>query len=361
MSVLFATDAAMLADAGLEFLQPSGAGWLVLACAAVALLAWTASWRRAARARLADPALLARIAPAVLGARHGLRGTLLAAAAAFLGLALLDPRAGGRLEKVEQQGIDVMVVVDVSRSMLAEDAAPDRLTRAKQFASDLVEALGTDRVGLVEFAGVPALRCPLTFNHRSFRTQLDTLSPQATVRGGSLLGDAIRLAAESLGGEKADGEPLDGVGRAIVVLSDGEDMESAPVEAAATAATERGIRVVTIGLGSKTEGARVPLDGTGPRRYLVHEGQEVWTKMDPTLLAEVARAGDGFFVEAGTGQADMNEVAQLLAAGLDRQAREARDVSVKDPLFQLPAGLALLALVLECLVRPRTARRKEPA
>jgi Ca-activated chloride channel family protein len=342
-----------------EFLAPSGAVWLVLALAVVALLAWIAAWRRAARARLADAAILARIAPALSGTRHALRSVLVALSALALGVALLDPRAGGRVEKVEQQGIDVMVVVDVSRSMLAEDAAPDRLTRAKQFASDLVESLGSDRVGLIEFAGVPAMRCPLTFNHRSFRTQLDALSPQATVRGGSLLGDAIRLAAESLGGESSgeDDRAGDGVGRAIVVLSDGEDMESAPVEAAATAATERGIRIVTIGLGNKAEGARIPLDGPGSRRYLVHEGQEVWTKMDPRLLAEVAEAGGGFFVEAGTGQADMREVADLLAAGMERQSRERRDVSIKTPLFQALAVIALVALVLESLVPIRATPR----
>jgi len=362
-----AADAASSAaiSGGFEFLQPAGAAWMLLVALVIALLVWTAAWRRAARARFADSALLARIAPAMLGTRHALRSVLVALAALALGVALLDPRAGGRIEKVEQQGIDVMVVVDVSRSMLAEDAAPDRLTRAKQFASDLVESLGSDRVGLIEFAGVPAMRCPLTFNHRSFRTQLEALSPQATVRGGSLLGDAIRLAAESLGGEAAgdaagEGAVADGVGRAIVVLSDGEDMESAPVEAAATAATERGIRIVTIGLGNKTEGARIPLDGPGSRRYLVHEGQEVWTKMDPRLLAEVAEAGDGFFVEAGTGQADMREVADLLAAGMERQSRERRDVSIKTPLFQAFAVLALLALVVESLVPIRAARPESP-
>jgi Ca-activated chloride channel family protein len=163
------------------------------------------------------------------------------------------------------------------------------------------------------------------------------------------------MAADSLGGVAEDGKPLDPTGRAIVVLSDGEDMESAPVEAAATAATERGIRIVTIGIGDSAEGARIPVDGAGGKRYLVHEGEEVWTKMDPTLLAEVAKAGGGFFVEAGTGQADMRDVAGLLAAGLERQNRERKEVATKDPLFQILAALALAALVAESLVRPRKA------
>jgi Ca-activated chloride channel family protein len=231
--------------------------------------------------------------------------------------------------------------------MLAEDARPDRLSRARQFATDIVDALGGDRVGLVEFAGVPALRCPLTFNHRAFLTQLDTLSPQATVRGGSLLGDAIRLAAASLDGE--------GVGKVIVVLSDGEDMESEPIEAAATAAKEKGIRIVTVGIGDAREGARIPVtEGTGNRRYLVHDGQEVWTKMDPTLLAEVAKAGDGFFIDAGTGQADMSQAAALLRQGLTTKSRAQATVSTKEPLFQYLALAALVLLLLESLLPSRT-------
>jgi Ca-activated chloride channel family protein len=199
----------------------------------------------------------------------------------------------------------------------------------------------------VEFAGVPALRCPLTFNHRAFLTQLDTLSPQATVRGGSLLGDAIRLAAASLDGE--------GVGKVIVVLSDGEDMESEPIEAAATAAKEKGIRVVTVGIGDAREGARIPVtERAGNRRYLVHDGQEVWTKMDPTLLAEVAKAGDGFFIDAGTGQADMSQAAALLRQGLTTKSRAQATVSTKEPLFQYLALSALVLLLLESLLPSRT-------
>ncbi|MFM7259734.1 MAG: VWA domain-containing protein [bacterium] len=339
----------MLADTGFEFMQPEGLWWLVTAGLSVAATFSLAVWRGRARKALADAPLLTEIAPRILGARTGLRATLVAAASLILALALLDPRIGGRTEKVEQTGIDVMVVVDVSRSMLAEDAAPDRLSRAKQFATDIVDALGSDRVGLIEFAGVPALRCPLTFNHRAFLTQLETLTPQATVRGGSLLGDAIRLAASCLSG--------DGVGKVVIVLSDGEDMESAPVEAAATAATENGIRIVTVGIGDSGEGARIPVPAGNQKRYLVHDGQEVWTKMDPTLLAEVAKAGDGFFIEAGTGQADLAQAAALLRQGMTTKARSQANVTTKEPLFQYLAGVALVLLVLEAVVGVRAGVR----
>ena len=200
----------------------------------------------------------------------------------------------------------------------------------------------------IEFAGVPSLRCPLTFNHRTFRVQLDALSPQSTVRGGSMLGDAIRLAASSLAGE--------GAGKAIVILSDGEDMQSEPVEAAAVAAKEQGIRVVTIGIGDATEGARIPVYERGQRRYIVHEGQEVWSRMNPKLLKQVADAGEGYFVEAGVAQADMDQLGRLLSGSLEKSTRERSDVSTKQPLFQLFAGAALVLLLAEMLLAPRVRR-----
>jgi Ca-activated chloride channel family protein len=337
---------------GIEWTKPSGLWWSLACVIAIALLVRLWLWRRTALRKLADANLLTQLAPNVLRAKHGLRVTLLALALVSLAVALFDPRTGGRTEKVEQRGVDLMVVIDVSRSMLAEDAQPNRLARARQFAMDLVDALGSDRVGLIEFAGVPALRCPLTFNHRAFVTQLETLSPQATIRGGSLLGDAIRLAAASLTGDTA----TKSTGGAIVILTDGEDMQSEPIEAAAQA-NERGIRVVTIGIGDPREGARIPVQSGALRRYLVHEGQEVWTKMDPSLLREVADAGGGFFVEAGTTQADIAATANLLRAGLQQRTTEAKDVSTKDPLFQWLAAIALLMLAAECVVGQPTASR----
>ena len=351
---------------GLEFARPSAALWLIVAVGCAALLTWLVLWRRGARARMADAALFARIAPGVVGARSTRRAVLLGAAILLLVPALMDPRGGKSLETVEQSSVDVMVVVDVSRSMLAEDATPNRLARAKQFASDLVEGVGSDRVGLIEFAGVPSLRCPLTFNHRSFRTQLESLSPQATIRGGSMLGDAIRLATTSLTGKASKGAISGGAeqdaaarqdagaGKAIVILTDGEDMQSEPVEAAAVAATDFGIRVVTIGIGDARDGGRIPVDARGQRRYLVHEGQEVWSKMDPSLLKQVADAGNGYFVEAGVEQADMAQLAGLLSAGLEKQTRQRSAVSTKQPLFQVFVALALALLVTESLLLART-------
>lgn len=337
---------------GFAFERPSALGWLWLA-GAVALVAWWA-WRRrrADLGRLADRKLLGEIAPDWRPGRRLLRDGLGVAALAFLALALMDPRWGATYEEVRRRGLDVIFVLDTSRSMLARDARPDRLTRSKQFISDAVEAMAGDRVGLVTFAGVPKLASPLTLNYQAFRLVLDETSTQDSARGGSMLGDAIRLAAASF----TDDEKA---GKAIVVLSDGEDMESFPVEAAENALAERGARVFTIGLGDANEGARIPVAGEGPEtRWLLHEGEEVWSRLNPDVLTETALAGGGAYIPAGTAQVDMAEVYDAVIAAAGRRDFEQGTVRRATPRFQLFAGVALALLVAESLLGILAARRK---
>jgi Ca-activated chloride channel family protein len=255
---------------------------------------------------------------------------------------------------VQRRGLDAIFVVDVSRSMLAGDATPSRLDRARQFVIDASEALQGDRVGLVDFAGSATLRVPLTLNYAAFRQAVQNLEPKGASRGGSMLGEAIRMAANSF-------PTADKGARAVIVLSDGEDMGSEPAKAAAEALESLGVRVFTVGIGDSRDGARIPVTGTdGQRRYLVHDGQEVWSRMNPDTLREIAQAGGGAFVPAGTAQLDMAAVYRDSLAGLDRVDQEASLVKRQTPRFQWFAGAALVLLVLESLVTDRRAR-KEPA
>ncbi len=329
-------------DLGFTFTHAAALGWLWLALPIMGVVFWSTLGRRRALSRFAQPHLLRALAPAVASLRPLLRAGLVCAAVLMLLLALLDPRWGGRIERVSQEGFDCVLVIDVSRSMLATDATPNRLERAKQFAGDLTEQLGGDRVGLVAFAGVPSVQCPLTFNHRTFLDQLRALTPQSTTRGGSMLGDAIRLAATGFG--ESEG------GRAIVVLSDGEDMESFPVEAAAEAFDKYGARTYCLGIGDTTEGARIPIETPTGTAFQLFEGQEVWSKMDPETLSAVASAGRGFFVAAGTAQVDMSEFHRKAESDIERTTREGADIAVRDPQFQWLAGLALVLLLAESFV-----------
>jgi len=329
-----------------EFSRPAAAAWLWLVAAVAAIALWRSAARRRLLERFAEAPLLQRIAPTTSAARPMVRIALAVAAMALLVLALLDPRWGFQYEEVERRGLDCFFVVDVSRSMLAEDASPNRLERAKAFIEDGLEALAGDRVGLIAYAGSAAIRCPLTLNHDLLRMAVAELGPESAPRGGSMLGDAIRLAGESFS-DTAPG------GKVIVVIADGEDQDSFPVEAAAKVHGDLGVRIFTVGIGDAREGARIPVDTPRGRQWLMHEGREVWTRMDERTLREVAAVAGGTFFPAGTRTIDMQEALERSLADLDRFAQQSTTIRRSTPRFQWFAGLALILLVAESLLSDR--------
>ena len=330
-----------------QFAQPYAAAWLWLVAGAVALMVLGLRRRTRLLQLVADHPLLARLAPSLDLSRAWIRAGVAAIAMVALTLGLMDPRWGMQVEQVQRTGLDVIFVMDVSRSMLAGDATPSRLERAKQFALDASEALDGDRVGLVDFAGTPAMRTPLTLNYAAFRQAVQNLEPKAAARGGSMLGEAIRMAANSFpAGDKG--------AKAIIVLSDGEDMDSKPADAAKAAFEEFGVRTFTVAIGDPRDGARIPVMGAdGQRRYLVHDGQEVWSKMNPDTMRDIAQAGGGAFVPAGTAQLDMAAVYRDSLGNLDRIDQESSLVKRQTPRFQWFAAAALVLLAVESLITDR--------
>ncbi len=330
----------------LDFEHPGALAWLWLVPIVGLVVAWSLAARRRQLDRFADHPLLRRLAPEASVFRPLVRGVLSIAALALLVIALADPRWGVRYVEANRRGMDVMFVIDVSRSMLAGDATPSRLDRAKLFVEDAVDSMAGDRVGLVDFAGDAVIRSPLTLNYDALKTSLAELTPRSASRGGSMLGDAIRKAADSF----PDDQPG---GKAIVVLSDGEDMGSFPVEAAATAWREHGARVYTVGLGDDGEGARIPIVDRGQRTWLRFEGEEVWTRMDPTLLARVAEAGGGVFVPAGTSLVDLGEFFDDWISTIDLRDGASIESRQRIPRFQWFAIAALVLLVVEATISNR--------
>ena len=318
--------------------------WLLLAVAAVVVVAF--SLRRRRMLRFATAAVLGRLVPAAASSRRVVRVTLVLAAMFLLVVGLLDPRWGVSYDEVRQEGIDIFVALDVSRSMLAQDARPSRLERARLAALDLVDKLGGDRIGLITFAGKPTVSCPLTIDYGAFALALAEADPRWAPKGGSNLGDALRLAGESFTDDVRDH-------KAVIVFTDGEDHDSYPVEAASRLYEEHGIRVYTVGLGDADEGARIPVPTEGGVRFLRHDGREVWSVMDATLLRDVALSAGGAFIPVGTSAVDLGRVyEERIAPATGRQFGTSR-VKRYHVKYQWFAAIALALLIVESIVSDR--------
>jgi len=332
-----------------RFEQLESLHWLWLVLAMALLLAWSWRARQRAFALFADLPLLKRLAPQASLGRWIVQGVLRLVAMILIVGALLDPRAGVKYQDVKRRGIDILFVVDVSRSMLAQDVRPNRLDRARQLIGDTVEALAGDRVGLLSFAGVAAVKCPLTVDYGAFRLSLNELTTESSARGGSLLGDALRLAGDSFTDESKDF-------KCVIVLTDGEDHDSYPTEAAQKLLEEKGVRTFTVGIGDTNEGARIPTNGGG---YVTHQGQEVWSKMDATVLRETALAGGGAFVPAGTSTVNMADVYQQKIASAGGTESQTSRIKLFEPQYQWPAGAALAILLIESWMSLRRPKRAD--
>lgn len=312
------------------------------------------SRKHAALARFASANLFACVTSGVSFARQKIKACLVLVALACLILALIGPRWGVHFEDVQRRGIDIMFCLDVSRSMLAEDVVPNRLERAKQYIRDVVEQLSGDRVGLLTFAGSGVVQCPLTIDYGTFRMVLSDVGIRSSARGGTLIGDAVRTAADSFADKIKKY-------KAIILITDGEDQESYPVQAASTAFSEKGIRVYTIGIGDLDEGARIPTTRNGQRTYLQYDGQEVWSKLDTRTLEEMALAGGGAYIPAGTSQVDMGQIYQQKIATAELREFETTRIKRYDAQYQWFAGLAFVLLMMESLMTDRKQTKLQPA
>ena len=318
---------------------------LPLSLAWLGLALYARSMRRRAAAAFVSAAMQSRIMPAESGTRFWLRLGLWEAALIFAILALAGPRYGSTYEIVKPRGTDLYVLIDVSRSMLAEDVAPTRLGRAKADVASLLNKLNGERVGLIAFAGKAVVKCPLTTDYNFLRTTLDELDPNSAPRGGTAIGDAIRKALEVFA-KDADRD------KSILLITDGDDQQSYPMEAAAAAAQSR-VAIFAVGLGDATQGGRVPAKTAGDSKtFAEYEGQQVWSKLDNSLLSNIAVKTGGVYVPAGTRHYDL---AQLYESNLKGRrggdAKEQKRVRLSEQ-FQIALALTIFCLIAEMLIRP---------
>jgi Ca-activated chloride channel family protein len=298
--------------------------------------------------RFADAGLIERINRSVSRARQWWKAVLVVAASLLIVTALARPVWNPRPEKVESKGRDIVFVLDVSRSMLAEDLKPNRLQRAKIAIRDLIEKIQGDRVALVAFAGTAIVKCPLTQDYGFFRLMLDDTGPESVSRGGTLIGDALRKTVDEVYSDRLKHS------KDIILITDGEDQDSFPAEAAKDVG-ERGIRLIAIGLGDENEGQRIPIvNEKGDRTFLRHGDQEVWSRMDADTLRKMVDATQGGrYLNVATGTFDLGAIYQDLLADAEKRTLESMKINRYEEKFQICLGAALLLLLAEMALSER--------
>ncbi len=326
--------------------------WLLLALGAGGVMAYGFWMKRRALAAFAAVELHGLLAPGISRTRPYVKAGLILLAMIVIVAALIGPRWGVYFEDVQQRQLDVMVCLDVSKSMLAEDAGMSRLDRAKDDIQRLLDCISGGTLGLVTFAGRAELACPLTDDFEYYRLALEDVGIHSAPKGGTDLGRALTAARKALGGNKTRD-------RAILLITDGEDHGGTAVEAAAAAA-DAGIIVFTIGLGDDVTGSLVPVFKDGQRTFIKHRSRQVWSKMDPAALREIAQAGGGEYHPSGrvsATQRTLEWIYEQKLASKQRRAEVEKQAERHHVRFHWFVGLALAILTIETWLRERRTMR----
>jgi Ca-activated chloride channel family protein len=283
------------------------------------------------------------LVPAGMAGRRRLKVILLLCAAALIVTALAGPQYGFRWQEVEQRGVDLIIALDVSRSMLAEDMQPTRLDRAKREIFDLLTMLQGDRVGLVAFSGTAFLQCPLTVDYQAFYLFLDVLTPDYLPVGGSDLAAAITTSIEAF-------DPASQAEKAVILITDGENTGSGDPLQAAEAAQKAGIKLFAIGVGA-AEGVPIPAQGGGFKKDAA--GQIILSRLDESLLSRMAVLSGGAYVRSVAGDMDLeaiyhNQIKAEMEAAVTQSGRK----QVWADRFQWPLALAVVLLLIAHGVPP---------
>ena len=301
-------------------------------------------FRRARIRKFGDEDLVRQLMPSYSGSKVWVRLSLFSLAFFFFAIGLSRPQIGAKIKEHETKGAEIMIVLDVSNSMLAEDYSPNRLDRAKLAISRLVDKLRDDRIGLIVFAGNSFVQLPITTDYVSAKMFLNSISTDSVPIQGTAIGEAINTAIRSFSAQSEKS-------RAIIIITDGENHEDDPV-AAAKQAAEMGIRVFTIGVGSP-EGKPIPMNG---ELLKDKEGNIVVTRLDESVLQDVASAGNGAYVRAGNSEFGLNPIIEDIRKMEDEKYKSIVFEEF-DEQFMYFLAIAFFFLVLEMLIGDRRSKR----
>lgn len=267
-------------------------------------------------------------------------------------VAMADPQIGQTVEEVKREGVDIIVALDVSLSMMAEDISPNRLEKAKYEVSKLIDILEGDRIGLVAFAGMAHVQCPLTLDYSAAKLFLRLMDVNLIPQPGTAIGDAIRESMKAFNQKERKHKVL-------ILITDGEDHESKPIEAAEEAAAE-GIKIFTIGLGSP-QGVPIPMyDRYGnPAGFKKdREGNVVTTKLDVTTLQTIAFNTGGEYYISTAGETELRKIYEKINE-MEKKELTSKQFSQYEDRFQIFIILALLVLIIETFLPIRLRKIKQ--
>ncbi len=337
----------------LRFNRPEMAWGLLAGPLALLLFILDTAWRDRAIKRFASSATQLRVIPAVSGMRNLTRYALLRVGLLLAAVALLEPQLGSRPEEVKAKGIDLVLALDVSNSMDCEDLRPSRMVAAKRAMEQLVDRLGGDRLGIVIFAGDAFVQLPITTDRAAARLFIRTIGTGSVPNQGTAIGAAIDLARRAFDTESA-------AGKAIIVITDGENHED-DAASAAQAAAAAGIVVHTVGMGTP-EGGPIPLRRNGQLQGFRKDrsGTTVVTRLDEALLRRIAQEGNGTFVRATASSTGILELVDQLKA-MEQSDTGTIRYTAHEAQFQWPLGAAMVCFLLYLLLgerrNPRSAWR----
>ena len=305
-------------------------------------------WRHLRTRRIrkfGDEALVKALMPSWSGSKGWVKMILFSLAFAFFVIGLARPQIGAKLAEHKTRGAEIVICLDVSNSMLAEDYSPNRLDRAKLAISRLTDRLKDDRIGLILFAGTSFVQLPVTTDYVSAKMFLGSIDTGSVPVQGTAMGDAIFTAIRSFSAQSEKS-------RVIIVISDGENHEDDPV-AAAKEAAENGIRVYTVGVGS-ADGQPIPFEGGLMKDK---DGEIVVTRLDEETLRKVAKAGNGAYIHAGSDEFGLNPIIEDVRRMEDEEFGSVV-FEEYDEQFMYFFGIALFLLVIEMLIGERRPKRK---
>jgi Ca-activated chloride channel family protein len=320
--------------------------WGLLIIPFLFLIFWLSrKFRTKALRTFGNPEILNQLMPDFSPTRPVVKFVFLNIALIAMIFALAEPQFGSRLQEIKRKGVEIVIALDVSNSMMAEDIQPSRLERAKQAISQLVDRLTNDKIGLIVFAGDAYTQVPITMDYVSTKMFLSTITCDIVPKQGTAIGSAVNLGMKSF-------SPDNESSKVLIIITDGENHEGDAI-AMAKQAREKGITIHTIGLGLP-DGAPIPVySGSGARSYLKdQDGNTVISKLNETMLNQMSAAGGGMYIRSTNTRLGLNLLFDEIDK-MEKQELESRIYSEYEERYQYLAGIALLFLLVDLFILER--------